>query len=159
MVSYEVSIGTGHHWRADVRAHIVTLGIVARSNLIRFSFWSTSQLARDFSDQRIAENNRAPFDCRKPNQKLVAGFHTDTRGSLVAIFMAEYAAMVVVTAVATTLYLGGWYFPGVYRLTEAHGYHNAYVVASLIVFLLKAGLFAVSISGCAGRCAFSLRFS
>ncbi|MDX6385054.1 MAG: NADH-quinone oxidoreductase subunit, partial [Blastocatellia bacterium] len=50
------------------------------------------------------------------------------------------AAMVVVTAVATTLYLGGWYFPFVYRFTEAKGFHNAYVVVSLIVFLLKAGL-------------------
>src|SRR5260370_26510531 len=54
--------------------------------------------------------------------------------------MAEYAAMVVVTAVDTTLYLGGWYFPFVYRLTEANGYHNAYVVISLIAFLAKAGL-------------------
>ena len=54
--------------------------------------------------------------------------------------MAEYAAMVVVTAVATTLYLGGWYFPFVYRLTEARCYHNLYVVVSLVVFLAKSGL-------------------
>jgi NADH-quinone oxidoreductase subunit H len=53
--------------------------------------------------------------------------------------MAEYAAMVVVTAVATTLYLGGWYFPWVYKL-EAAGYHNLYVIISLLVFLAKAGL-------------------
>jgi len=46
----------------------------------------------------------------------------------------------VVTAVATTLYLGGWYFPLVYRLTEAHGWHNLYVIISVIVFLAKAGL-------------------
>jgi len=45
-----------------------------------------------------------------------------------------------VTAVATTLYLGGWYFPFVYRLTEARGYHNLYVIVSLIVFLAKAGV-------------------
>src|SRR5205814_2139833 len=55
-------------------------------------------------------------------------------------FMAEYAAMVVVTAVATTLYLGGWYFPFVYRLTEAKGFHNVYVAISVLVFLAKAGL-------------------
>ena len=54
-------------------------------------------------------------------------------------FMAEYAAMVVVTAIATTLYLGGWYFPWVWRL-EAAGYHNLYVIISVIVFLAKAGL-------------------
>jgi NADH:ubiquinone oxidoreductase subunit H len=53
--------------------------------------------------------------------------------------MAEYAAMVVVTAVATTLYLGGWYFPWVGRL-ELAGYHNLLCRISLIVFLAKAGL-------------------
>jgi NADH-quinone oxidoreductase subunit H len=42
--------------------------------------------------------------------------------------------------VATTLYLGGWYFPFVYQLTEARGYHNLYVAISVIVFLAKAGL-------------------
>jgi NADH-quinone oxidoreductase subunit H len=54
--------------------------------------------------------------------------------------MAEYAAMVVVTAVVTTLYLGGWYFPFVYSLTEARGYHNLYVILSVLVFLIKSSI-------------------
>jgi NADH-quinone oxidoreductase subunit H len=54
-------------------------------------------------------------------------------------FMAEYAAMVVVAAVATTVYLGGWYFPFVYRL-ETSGYHNLYVLVSVLVFLVKVSL-------------------
>jgi NADH-quinone oxidoreductase subunit H len=54
-------------------------------------------------------------------------------------FMAEYAAMVVVAAVATTVYLGGWYFPFVYRL-ETGGHHNLYVLVSTLVFLVKASL-------------------
>ena len=54
--------------------------------------------------------------------------------------MAEYAAMVVVAAVATTLYLGGWYVPFVYSLTEAKGYHNLYVAISLLAFLVKASI-------------------
>jgi NADH-quinone oxidoreductase subunit H len=54
-------------------------------------------------------------------------------------FMAEYAAMVVVASVAATLYLGGWYFPGLHRL-DAAGYHNLYVLLSLLAFLVKASV-------------------
>jgi NADH-quinone oxidoreductase subunit H len=55
-------------------------------------------------------------------------------------FMAEYSAMIVVSAVATAVYLGGWYFPGVYRLTEANGYHTLYVFLCLFVFIVKVSV-------------------
>ena len=53
-------------------------------------------------------------------------------------FMAEYAAMVVVAAVATTVFLGGWYFP--YVLWLAGGYGNLYIFLSLVVFIVKMAL-------------------
>src|SRR2546422_4165166 len=143
MVSYEVSMGLAIIGALMFARTLSLSGIVnaqATNGPLPYLFYRPLGFII-FVISGIAENNRAPFDLPEAESELVAGFHTEYSGFRWSLFfMAEYAAMVVVTAVATTLYLGGWYFPFVYRLTEARGYHNAYVVVSLIVFLAKAGL-------------------
>ena len=142
MVSYEVAMGMAIIGALMFARTLSLSGIVAaqQSNAIWFLLYQPMGFVI-FLISGIAENNRAPFDLPEAESELVAGFHTEYSGFRWSLFfMAEYTAMVVVTAVATTLYLGGWYFPFVYRLTEAKGYHNAYVIVSMLAFFLKAGL-------------------
>jgi NADH-quinone oxidoreductase subunit H len=138
MVSYEVSMGLSIVGALMFARTLSLSGVVSaqQSDAVWFAFYQQPLAFVVFLVSGIAENNRAPFDLPEAESELVAGFHTEYSGMRWSLFfMAEYAAMVVVAAVATTVFLGGWYFPGVRWL--AGGENNLYYLLSLVVFIAK----------------------
>src|SRR2546427_2219964 len=82
----------------------------------------------------VAEVNRAPFDLPEAEQELTAGYLTEYSGLRWSVYqMAEYINMITVSAVASTLFFGGWSFFG-FGLERIPG-------VSLLIFLVKVAFF------------------
>ncbi|MFC5677382.1 NADH-quinone oxidoreductase subunit NuoH [Aeromicrobium endophyticum] len=123
VISYEVAMGLSFVSVFMYAGSMSTSEIVAAQS----DMWYFIPLFPSFVIYCIAmvgETNRAPFDLPEAEGELVGGFHTEYSSLKFALFfLAEYINMVTVSALATTLFLGGWRAPfGLGQISE--GYFN-----------------------------------
>jgi NADH-quinone oxidoreductase subunit H len=112
LISYEVSQGLS---LVGVIITAQTLSLTGIVHAQKGLWYIVPQLAGFliFLTASFAETNRAPFDLVEADAELVAGYFTEYGGtSFVAYLFAEYANMIVVSGIATTVFLGGWLIPG-----------------------------------------------
>ncbi|MEV5539378.1 NADH-quinone oxidoreductase subunit NuoH [Saccharopolyspora shandongensis] len=111
VISYEIAMGLSFVAVIMYAGTLSTSGIVEAQKdgwfflLLPFSFLV-------YVVSMVGETNRAPFDLPEAESELVGGFHTEYSSLKFALFfLAEYINMVTVSALATTLFLGGWHAP------------------------------------------------
>lgn len=111
MISYEIAMGLSFVAVFLYASSMSTSQIVAAQEPL----WYIVLLFPSFAIyviSMVGETNRAPFDLPEAEGELVGGFHTEYSSLKFALFfLAEYVNMVTVSALATTLFLGGWRAP------------------------------------------------
>jgi NADH-quinone oxidoreductase subunit H len=146
MISYEVAMGLSMVAVFLFADSMSTSQIVAGQHKL----WNVVPLFVSFAIYSVAvvgETNRAPFDLPEAESELVGGFHTEYSSFKFAMFfLAEYINMVTVSALATTLFLGGWRAP--WPLSLWHGansgwwpmlWFTAKVIAIIFAFVWLRG--------------------
>ena len=119
MISYEIAMGL------SFVAVFLYAGSMSTSEIVNAQepVWFAVILLPSFLiyvTAMVGETNRAPFDLPEAEGELVGGFHTEYSSMKFALFfLAEYINMVTVSALATTLFLGGWRAPWPISLWDA----------------------------------------
>lgn len=118
MISYEIAMGMSFVAVFLYAGSMSTSEIVAAQQPVWFAVILLPSFII-YCTSMVGETNRAPFDLPEAEGELVGGFHTEYSSLKFALFfLAEYINMVTVSAMATTLFLGGWYAPWPLSLWE-----------------------------------------
>jgi NADH-quinone oxidoreductase subunit H len=146
VISYEIAMGL------SLVAVFIYAGSMSTSDIVaaQSSWWYAVVLFPSFAIYAISmvgETNRAPFDLAEAEGELVGGFHTEYSSLKFALFfLAEYVNIIAVSALATTLFLGGYKAPPGLGFTESWlgGWFTAFwffskVLAFFFVFVWLRG--------------------
>jgi NADH-quinone oxidoreductase subunit H len=111
VISYEIAMALSFAAVFLYAGTMSTSGIVAAQDRMWYVFLLLPSFLV-YVTAMVGETNRAPFDLPEAEGELVGGFHTEYSSLKFAMFMlAEYVNMTTVSALATTLFLGGWHAP------------------------------------------------
>jgi len=143
IVSYEIAMGFALVG-VLVAAGSLNLGdiVAAQQGSVFHWFWlPLMPLFLIYFISGVAETNRAPFDVAEGESEIVAGFHVEYSGMTFAVFfLAEYANMILISALSALMFLGGWLSPlpeawvdGVFLLD--HGFHWLLIKTFFFMFL------------------------
>ena len=136
MVSYELSLGLTFV-AAILLGNSMSLVDIVDAQAARWFVLIQPLGALIFVTATLAEVNRAPFDMPEAEQELTAGFHTEYSGMKFALFfMAEYQKMIVVSAMAATLFFGGFLGPGVDRFPLLGPLYMVVKIAALLFLMI-----------------------
>lgn len=140
IVAYEIAMGFALVG-VLVAAGSLNLGeIVAaqQGNLLNWYWLPLLPLFVIYFISGVAETNRAPFDVAEGESEIVAGFHVEYSGMTFAVFfLAEYANMILISALTALMFLGGWLSP--FQGTPLAGWFAW--VPGIFWFLMKTGFF------------------
>jgi NADH-quinone oxidoreductase subunit H len=114
MVSYEIAMGFSLVGVLILAGSLNLTEIVLsqRGGLFDWFWLPLLPLCVVYVVSGVAETNRAPFDVAEGESEIVAGFHVEYAGASFAVFfLAEYANMILISALATIFFFGGWLSP------------------------------------------------
>ncbi len=133
MVSYELALGLSFVGPAVVAGSLSLVDIVhTQQNSLWFVILQPAAFIIFFFAS-IAEINRSPFDMPEAEQELTAGYHAEYSGMKFAVFfMAEYIKMIAISAIGSTLFLGGFDGPFVDQFPILGPF---YLLAKIFVWL------------------------
>ena len=114
IVSYEIAMGFAlvGVLMASQSLNLVDIVRGQTGGVLEWYIWPLLPLFVVYLVAGVAETNRAPFDVAEGESEIVAGFHVEYSGMAFAVFfLAEYANMILVAALTTLMFLGGWLSP------------------------------------------------
>jgi NADH-quinone oxidoreductase subunit H len=114
IVSYEIAMGFAlvGVLMASQSLNIIDIVQGQAGGVHQWYIWPLFPLFVVYLVAGVAETNRAPFDVAEGESEIVAGFHVEYSGMAFAVFfLAEYANMILVAALTTLMFLGGWLSP------------------------------------------------